>query len=169
MEVGGLMKNTFSLRRRTGVAFLALTLATNFLPWMELLTGATAAEDLISPKDFFIPVGICLLAAILVFAAWLSGRRRPIPEKPRLRRPRIVALRLQILAALLNFGSTAWIMTRGANLLTVPARELVVLAAAWLLFVLSLEIAAAFIQGRVSQEAERRFVALSEEAVLPQS
>ena len=157
------------LRRRTGIAFLSLALATNLIPWMELLTGESAAEDLISPGDFLLPVGLCLLAAILVFAAWMSGRHRAIPEKPRFARPRILALRLQIVSMILNLSFAAWIMTRGANLLAVSERELILLAVAWVLLALPLQIAAAFIQGRVSQEAERRFVALSQGPVLPQS
>jgi phosphoglycerol transferase MdoB-like AlkP superfamily enzyme len=164
-----MMEKKSFLRRRTGVAFLSLALATNLIPWMELLTGESAAEDLISPGDFLLPVGLCLLAAILVFAAWMSGRHRPIPEKPRFARPRILALRLQIVSMILNLSFAAWIMTRGANLLAVSERELILLAVAWVLLALPLQIAAAFIQGRVSQEAERRFVALSQGTALPRS
>ncbi len=161
------MGKTSPLRRRTGIAFVSLALATNVVPWMELLTGESAAENLISPRDFFIPVGLCVLAAILVFAAWMSGRRRPIPAKPRVARPRILALRLHILAVVLNLGFAAWIMIRGAKLLAVSGGELGVLAAAWVLLVLSLQIVAAFIQGRVSQEAERRFLLALSDATAP--
>ncbi len=136
--------------RRTGAIFLGLVIATNFLPWMELLEGETATAEFVSAVDYWTPFVACFLAAVLVFVAWMAGRRSPVPANPRVLRPRLAGLRLVILSAGLNLILVGIIWWLGAMRSSNPAGELKTFAVVWCLLVLPTQILAAFLSGRSS-------------------
>jgi len=141
--------------RRTGVAMLSLVAATNVVPWMELLLGRTATTELLAPSEIRVAVGSCLLAVIALLVTWYFGRRRPMPQRPRLVRPRRVGTQLAIGAAGANLvlaGVVLWLGAhRASGIATEPA-----FAALWYLVILPVEIAAAFALGRAGQDPGRR-------------
>jgi hypothetical protein len=139
--------------RRTGVAFLSLVAATNVIPWMEHLLGQTAAADPLAPPEIRIAVGSCLLALLILLAAWFYGRRRPVPPKPWVRNPRRAGLLFSIAAAAGNLVLAAMVLRLGAG--RSPA-ELPLFAAAWYVIILPLEVAAGLALGRAGQMPGRR-------------
>src|SRR5262249_52451494 len=140
--------------RRTGVAFLSLIAATNVIPWMELLLKETATPEPIAPSEIRIAVGTCALALVLLLAAWFSGRRTPIPAKPRISAPRTVGLAFSIAAAA---GNTflAWLI-RGFGVLRGFNMDLTIFAIAWYLVILPLQVIAGFSLGRSGRMPGRR-------------
>jgi hypothetical protein len=135
--------------RRTGVVFLGLVVATNFIPWMQL-TESGLDTAFASPAESALVIAICFLAIAGLFTAWMLGRRLPPGRGPRVRRPRDAGLMLAILAAVTNLGLAAILwerISRGAAPLSHEMRWFVPV---WCLFVLPAQIAAAFFKGRAS-------------------
>ena len=137
--------------RRTGVAFLSLVLATNCLPWMELVTGRSITSEVVSaPSEYGVPAATCFLAALLVIGAWLSGRRLPVPLNPRIPRPRDAGLVLAVVCAAINIalaGTLRWLGSRHALSL---GTEIWLFAVVWYLVVLPTQVVAGFCKGRAS-------------------
>ena len=147
------MENSFGrplFAQRTGLIFLVLVVATNFIPWMELLAGETATAEFAVPAEFFVAFGACLLAPVAVFGAWLSGRRTLVPANPRVARPRLLGLRLAILSAMLNLALATVIMAIGVNWPIGPIGEMELFGAVWFLLVLPTQVLAGFCKGRAS-------------------
>lgn len=137
--------------RRTGVAFLSLVMATNCVPWMELVAGRSATADLvIGPSDFITAVVTCFLAALLVIVTWVSGRRLPVPSSPRIARPRDVGLILAILASALNIALAGAIRWLGMKESIGFEKEFILFAGTWYLLILPIELFAGFYKGRAS-------------------
>lgn len=136
--------------RRSGAALLGLLVASNFVPWAELLTTWTAAEDLATRAEIVGGLGSCLLGAAAVFAAWLFGRRGQAAAPPRVLRPRRAGLRLAILAILVNLGLAAALVAGGRNPRLSAATLGGLFFAIWYFGVLPAQLAAAFFQGRAS-------------------
>jgi len=137
--------------RRTGVAFLSLVMATNCLPWMELVTGRSITSELVSgPSEYGVPAATCFLAAVLVISAWLSGRRLPVPAQPRIRRPRDAGLVLAIVCAAINIALAGTLRWLGAHQALNLGTEIWMFALVWYLVVLPLQVVAGFCKGRAS-------------------
>jgi hypothetical protein len=150
------MKEKDLYMRRTGVAFLSLVMATNCVPWMELVTGRSATADLTGgPSGFIVAVVTCFLAALLVIVAWLSGRRRSVPPNPRIARPRDAGLVFAILASALNLALAGAIRWLGENESISFQAEFVLFAGTWYLLSLPLQLFAGFYKGRASIPAPR--------------
>ncbi len=134
--------------RRTGVIFLALVLATNFIPWMEILARKLEMAERSVQPEAALAFGICLLAAPLVFAAWLFGRRSDGPS--RIARPRLLGLQFAILAAGLNLALTGLIALLPADAEVGFQLGFWTFAPIWILLVLPIQVVAAFCKGRAS-------------------
>lgn len=141
--------------RRTGVAFLSLIAATSVVPWMELLLGETAAAEPLEPSEIRLALGTCVLALLLLLAAWFAGRRGEIPERPRIRQPRTAGLRFAIAAAAANLILAAAVRLVGVRPFPGVA-GLPIFVAIWYLVILPLEIAGGFALGRAGRMPGRR-------------
>jgi hypothetical protein len=137
--------------RRTGIAVLGLLVATNSLPWMELVAGRSMTSEVVSARsEFGVAIGTCVLAALLVIGAWLSGRRLPVPAAPRLSRPRSVGLALAMLCAAINIALAGVIRLLAARGSLNLQAELWLFSVVWYLVVLPMQVIAAFCKGRAS-------------------
>jgi hypothetical protein len=135
--------------RRTGLVVIALAVVSNFLPWMELMTGQTATFEAVGPRELAPGVGLCLAAALLVAGAWLLGRRQPPPSGGRLADPRRAGLRAALATCAVNGLLTAAI-------LFLRTREIGLFAFLWCLVALPVQVAAAFAFGRASAHSPGR-------------
>ncbi len=138
------------VERRTGLAFLSLMLATNFIPWIQLAERAADETQAPSPGQSVLVIGSCLLAACLVIAGWLLGRRMPAQWGPRVPRPRDAGLSLAILVATLNLALASVIHWRTAGGSVSFHGELTWFGVAWYGMVLPAQTAAAYCKGRAS-------------------
>ena len=135
--------------RRTGVVFLCLIVATNFVPWMQL-AGRVLDPSMPDPASESVAViASCLLAGMVVIAGWFLGRRLPAGRGPRIPEPRDVGLALAAGVSALNLIL--------AGLLHRIAADPAALTAAWKWFpivwyglAVPLQAAAAFCKGRAS-------------------
>jgi hypothetical protein len=138
--------------RRTGVAFLSLIVATNFVPWMQL---ADAGFDVTRPpsasESGIVMLG-CLLALVLVIASWLVGRRVPA-DSGRIAKARDTGLLLALLSVGANLA-LATVLHKTAFGRSF-AGELKWFAPVWFALVLPTELAAGFFKGRASIPAPR--------------
>ena len=139
--------------RRTGVAFLCLIVATNFVPWMQL---SEAGFDVTRPpsasETSFVLLG-CLLAVVLVIASWLIGRRVPAGVG-QIAKARDTGLLLALLSVGANLA-LATVMRRTAFGRSFSG-ELKWFGPVWFGLVLPTELAAGFLKGRASIPAPRR-------------
>jgi hypothetical protein len=93
---------------------MSLILVTNLVPWIQLAERAT---DSTTPGEFVLVITSCFLAAGLVIAAWLLGRRLPAGHGPHFANPRDAGLALALLVAALNLTLAAiihWRTTGGS-------------------------------------------------------
>ena len=135
--------------RRTGVLFLSLVVATNFIPWMQLAEGG-ADTSFISLTESGLVIATCFLSAGLLIAAWLLGRRLPPETGPRVNRPRDAGLVLAILAAAANLLLAAVLRGRMSGAHGTFAQELRWFGPVWFLLVVPVQIAAGYCKGRAS-------------------
>jgi hypothetical protein len=139
--------------RRTGVAFLCLIVATNFVPWMQLAeTGFDITRPPAASETSIVMLG-CFLAVVLVIASWLVGRRVPA-DSGLIAKARDTGL----LLALLSVGGNlalATVLHRTAFGSSFAA-ELKWFAPVWFGLVLPTELAAGFYKGRASIPVPRR-------------
>ena len=133
--------------RRTGVAFMSLILATNLVPWIQLAERAT---DSTTPGESVLVIASCLLAAGLVIAAWLLGRRLPAGRGPHIANPRDAGLALALLVAALNLTLAAIIHWRTTGGSVSLHDELAWFGVVWYALVLPAQAAAGFCKGRAS-------------------
>jgi cytochrome bd-type quinol oxidase subunit 2 len=134
--------------RRTGVAFLCLIVATNFVPWMQL---AEASFDFLRPpsaSESSMAVLGCLIAVVLVIASWLLGRRVPVESDRLIAKARDTGLLLALLTVGANLA-LAYVLRRRAFGRSF-AVELKWFAPLWFGLVLPAELAAGFFKGRAS-------------------
>jgi hypothetical protein len=136
--------------RRSGLAILALAVATNFLPWMELATGLTRTTESVGPREWGVGMGMCLLGGVLVAATWLFGRHRQVPVRTRLTEPRRTGLQAALAACAVNGLLTAAIVFLGTREVGGPLAEFGTFAFLWCLVALPLQVTAAFALGRAS-------------------
>jgi len=138
--------------RRTGVAFLCLIVATNFVPWMQLSEAGFDFTRPPSGSEISIVMLGCFLAVVLVIASWLLGRRVPAD--------------LGLIAKARDTGLLLALLSVGANLALATvlhrtafgssfAAELKWFAPVWFGLVLPTELAAGFFKGRASIPAPR--------------
>jgi hypothetical protein len=133
--------------RRTGLAFLCLIVATNFMPWMQLAEAGIDSTLPPSPSESSLVVLSCLLAVALVIALWILGRR--LPAKPRLiAKARDTGLLLAVLTAGANLALAAIVHRRAFG--SSFTGELRWFGPVWFGLVLPTELAAAFFKGRAS-------------------
>jgi hypothetical protein len=132
--------------RRTGVVFLGLIVATNFIPWMQLAEGGSDTS-FASPRESALAIAICLLANAGLVVVWLLGRRLPQGWGPRIERPRDMGLILAILAAVANLVLAGVLRGRAAAPF---AQELRWFGPVWGLLVVPVQLAAAYCKGRAS-------------------
>ena len=99
---------------------------------------------------------MCALAALLVAAAWVVGRRRPVPANPRLSDPRRIGLRATLGAIAVNGLLTAVILLLRTRETGGPLGEFGLFAFLWCLVSLPVQIVAAFALGRASTHGRGR-------------
>lgn len=129
---------------------LSLAVVSNVLPWMELAIGQTVTLEPVGLRELAPGLGMCVLAALLVGAAWLVGRNRPLPAEPRLTDPRRAGLRTTLGACAVNGLLTAVILFLRTRETGGPIGEFGLFAFLWCLVSLPVQIAAAFALGRAS-------------------
>jgi hypothetical protein len=150
---GGAASVTRMETRRTGLAFLSLIVATNFVPWMQLAEASIDSSQPPSPAESSLVIASCLLAAGLVTAAWLCGRRLPVTPGRSALDPRDAGLLLAVLAALANLALAAILHRRAGG--SSFGGELKWFGPVWYGVVLPTEIGAAFFKGRASIPAPK--------------
>ena len=136
--------------RRTGLVLLALAIVSNLLPWMELATGQTATFETVGFRELAPGLGLCGLAALLVVAAWIAGRRPPVPARQRLTEPRRSGLQGILATCIVNALLTAVILYLRTREAGGPVGEFGLFSFLWCLVALPLQVAAAFALGRAS-------------------
>ena len=136
--------------RRTGWAMLALGVASNFLPWMEFVTGLTTTAEPVGPREWGVQLGMCLLAALVACVAWMLGRRRAVPPNTRLKDPRAAGLKANLALCAANGLLAAVIVFLGTREQGGPLDELGTFAFLWCLVCLPVQFLAAFALGRAS-------------------
>lgn len=154
--MGGLRQERRRFDRRTGLVLLALAAVSNVLPWMELVYGQTVTAEVVGPRDLTPGLGMCLLAGLLVAAAWLIGRRRGASVESRLPDPRRAGLRATLAACAVNGLLTAVILFLRTRETGGPVGELGLFAFLWCLVALPAQIVAAFALGQASMQAKGR-------------
>jgi len=138
--------------RRTGVAFLCLIVATNFVPWMQLSEAGFDVTRPPSASETSLVLLGCLLAVVLVIASWLIGRRVPA-DAGQIAKARDTGLLLALLSVGANLA-LATVLRRTAFGRSFSG-ELKWFAPVWFGLVLPTEIAAGFFKGRASIPAPR--------------
>lgn len=138
--------------RRTGVVFLCLIVATNFIPWMQLVERGIASTISLSPPESLLVMTSCLLATVLIVGTWLLGRRVPA-DWLQISRARDTGLLLALLAAAANLALAAVVHGRapGASF----GSLLTWFSIAWYGLILPTGVAAAFFKGRASIPAPK--------------
>ena len=144
--------------RRTGVAFLCLIVATNFVPWMQLSEAGFDVTRPPSASETSLVLAGCLLAVVLVIASWLIGRRVPA-DFGQIARARDTGLLLALLSVGANLA-LATVLRRTAFGRSFSG-ELKWFAPVWFGLVLPTELAAGFFKGRASIPAPRERAALA--------
>ena len=129
------------------MAFMSLILATNLVPWIQLAERAT---DSATPGESVLVIASCFLAAGLVIAAWMLGRRLPAGRGPHIANPRDAGLALALLVAALNLTLAAIIHWRTTGGSVSLHDELTWFAIVWYALVLPAQVAAGFCKGRAS-------------------
>jgi hypothetical protein len=140
--------------RRTGVAFLCLIVATNFVPWMQLAEAGFGFTRPPSASESSIVVVGCLLAVVLVIGSWLLGRRAPVKSEGLIAKARDTGLLLALLTVAANLALATVLHRRGFG--SSFAWELKWFAPVWFGLVLPTEVAAGFFKGRASIPTPRR-------------
>jgi hypothetical protein len=153
VAMGGETSVTRMETRRTGLAFLSLIVATNFVPWMELAEAGIDSSLPPSPAESSLVIASCLLAAGLLTAAWLCGRRLPVTPGWRSLDPRDAGLLLAVLSALANLALAAILHRKAAG--SSFGGGLKWFGPVWYGLVLPTEIGAAFFKGRASIPAPK--------------
>ena len=138
--------------RRTGVAFLCLIVATNFVPWMQLSEAGFDVTRPPSASETSLVLFGCLLAVVLVIVSWLLGRRVPA-DSSGIAKARDTGLLLALLSVGANLA-LATVLHRTAFGSSFAA-ELKWFAPVWFGLVLPAELAAGFFKGRASIPAPR--------------
>ena len=136
--------------RRTGVAFLSLVIATNFVPWIQLAERATDSTQSPPPGETVLAIASCFLGAGIVIAAWLLGRRLSPERGPHVARPRDAGLALAVLVASLNLALAAVIHWRTTGTSVSFHEELRWFGVVWFALVLPAQAAAGYCKGRAS-------------------
>lgn len=147
---GAGMTRSAGSERRTGVAFLSLVLATNFVPWIQLAERATDSTQSLSPGETGLVIASCFLAAGVVVVAWLLGRRLPPGRGPRVGKPRDAGLAFALLVAASNLILAAIIHWRTAGGSVSFHDELKWFGFVWFALVLPAQAAAGYCKGRAS-------------------
>ena len=142
--------------RRTGLVVIALAVVSNFLPWMELMTGQTLTFETVGPRELAPGLGLCVAAALLVAGAWLLGRRPPPPSGARLADPRRAGLRAALATCAINGLLTAAILFLRTRETGGPVGEFGLFAFLWCLVALPVQVVAAFAFGRASMHSPGR-------------
>jgi len=142
--------------RRSGFAIIALAAATNFLPWMELALGLTATAETVGWREWWVGMGMCLLAGLMVAAMWLFGRRSRVPDKPRMPEPRRTGLQAALATCAVNCLLAGSIVYLGTREVGGPLAEFGTFAFLWCLVALPLQLTAAFALGRASARGAGR-------------
>ena len=148
VDTGGAALLSRMETRRTGVVFLSLIVATNFVPWMQLAQAGIDSSLPPSPAESSLVIASCLLAAGLVIATWLFGRRSPPNPDRRTIDARDAGLVLALLAAGANLTLAAVLHRRAAG--SSFGAELKWFGIVWYGLVLPGEMGAAFYKGRAS-------------------
>jgi hypothetical protein len=134
--------------QRTGWVILVLRVASNFMAWMEPLVTETGDVESLATAQLRISLGACILAAALVTATWLTGRRSFSPLPQALSRPRLTGFRIALASAAVNILFGLAIATMGSDA-PIGARRLALLVEAlWFLVVLPAEVLSAYLTGR---------------------
>ena len=133
--------------RRTGVAFLCLIVATNFVPWMQLTDAGFDVTRPPSASETSLVLLGCLAALVLVIASWLIGRRVPADLR-QISKARDTGLLLALLSVGANLA-LATVLRRTAFGRSFSG-ELKWFAPIWFGLVLPTEIVAGFFKGRAS-------------------
>jgi len=139
--------------RRTGAAVLGLLVATNLVPWLGLLAGEMAASDALALWELAVAFGAYVVSAALLLAAWLLGRLRGAAAGTRIARPRLLGLKLAILAGALNLLLAAVVLLLGPGASVDPGVRLRLFAVVWISLVLPVELLAAYCKGHASAPA----------------
>ena len=139
--------------RRTGLVFLCLIVATNFVPWMQLAEAGIDSTLPPSAAESSLVILSCLLAAALVIGAWLLGRRLSVKPGRLTTKARDAGLVLALLAAVANLALAAVVhrLAPGSSF----AGELKWFGPVWYGLVLPTGLMAAFFKGRASIPAPR--------------
>lgn len=139
--------------RRTGLVFLCLIVATNFVPWRQLAEAGIDSTLPLSAVESSLAILSCLLAAVLVISAWLLGRRLPVKPGWLTAKARDAGLVLALLAAGANLAVAAIVHRRAPS--SSFAGELKWFGPVWYGLVLPTGLMAAFFKGRASIPAPR--------------
>jgi hypothetical protein len=148
VELSGAASLTKLETRRTGVLFLSLIVATNFVPWMQLAQVGIDSALPPSPAESSLVIASCLIAAALVTVTWLVGRRSPAIAGRRTVDARDAGLLLALLAAGANLALAALVHRRAST--NTFSAELRWFGIFWYGIILPTEMAAGFFKGRAS-------------------
>ena len=134
--------------RRTGLVFLCLIVATNFVPWMQLVEAGIDSTLTLSAAESSLALASCLLSTALVIGAWLLGRRLAVGPGRLTAKARDAGLALALLAAGGNLALAAIVSGRPAG--SSFAGALKWFGPAWFGLILPTGLIAAFFKGRAS-------------------
>ena len=148
VESSGAASLTKLETRRTGVVFLSLIVATNFVPWLQLAQVGIDSSFQPPPAESALVIASCFIASVLVTAAWLFGRRSPATAGRRTVDARDAGLLLALLAAGANLALAAIVHRRAPG--HSFGGELRWFGVLWYGLVLPTGMAAGFYKGRAS-------------------